>query len=130
MAEIRNMQKVVATGAWDEVAQIPGFKAAGVFDFEGLLLEGKSSPGFPIDDAAATFVMLMLEANKVGNFMKLGDASEVQLIYNGILVILRPVQRHGTKLILGLAVDSSVPLGQIRLRMSQLEKNLSASRVK
>lgn len=112
---------------WEEARNIPGFVAAGVFNQDGLILDGDTvDPGFHLDHAAATFIMLVSEANRAGEFMQIGRCGELQLTYEGVLILLRSIGAVEQGMILGLAVQQGAPLGRIRLGMDILEKNFQA----
>jgi predicted regulator of Ras-like GTPase activity (Roadblock/LC7/MglB family) len=106
---------------------LPEFIAAGLLDRDGLLVDGFSKePTFHIEHAAATFISLVVEAERAGQQIPVGAAREVQLSYEDTVVILRPVQASERGLVLGLAAKSSAMLGKVRMVMDRLEKRLTA----
>lgn len=110
---------------WDISSKLPGFVAAGIFDENGLNIDGYSTrPEFNIDQAAGSFIMLIQEANMAGSFMELGASQEIQIDYDQMIIILRSLRPAPQALILGFAVLKGTPLGRIRLALDQLERVL------
>lgn len=107
----------------DTQKTVSGFISAGLFDRQGLLVDGFSAnPEFHIEHAAATFLTLIQEADSAGEFIGLGSAQEVQLTYNNSFILLRTIPK--SSMIIGLASAKNAPLGKVRMAMDILVNKL------
>lgn len=119
------MSTEAVPSVWDASKTLPGFVAAGIFDEDGLVVDGHSTrPEFNIGLAAGSFIMLLLESNTAGEFMNLGSSKEVQIDYKDMIIILRMIRPAPQALFLGLAAHKGSPLGRIRMAFEQLERSI------
>ncbi len=111
---------------WMEAEKtVPGFIASGIFNEEGMIVDGHTADdSFHLEHAAAAFVTMFGEANTAGSLMEIGTANEVQLTYPDSVILLRSVSGSDSGMILGIAAHSNGPLGRIRMAMDHLEKRL------
>ena len=115
---------------WKDIEKtVRGFVAAGIFDRDGMIVDGHSAdPSFHIEHAAAAFITAIEEADNAGNLIGIGRQDEVQITYEGVVILLRRVPGSDRGLVLGLAsrTDGS-PLGRIRMTMDILMQRLTHS---
>jgi predicted regulator of Ras-like GTPase activity (Roadblock/LC7/MglB family) len=113
---------------WEDCGtKCPGVLAAGIFDREGMMVDGfASDPRFNLEHAAATFVAVVRESQVAGDFLKLDAPRDVQVTFQDLVVILRPVPGSERGLSLGLTAKADVPLGRIRMYMDLLAGRLPA----
>ncbi len=111
---------------WEQVAKtVPGFIAGGLFDGEGLIIDGESrDPNFHLEHAAASFVTIVLEADSAGSLMGVGESQQVQLEYGSVVILMRSVSNADKKLVIGLAVRKGTPIGRIRMGMDYVASRL------
>ena len=106
-------------------SKCPGVLAAGIFDSDGMMVDGfAADPGFQLEHAAATFVAVVHEAQEAGAFLGLDAPKDVQVAFRDVVVILRPIAGSDRGLTLGLAAKADVPLGRIRMYMDLLASRL------
>lgn len=103
----------------------PGIVAAGIFDKEGMMVDGFSvDTQFNLDHAAASFVAVVREARMAGDFLDLSVPDDVQITFPSVYILLRPIVGSERSLTLGLATRSDVPLGRARMYLDMLSKRL------
>ena len=108
---------------------LPGALAAGVFDAEGMMIDGYAAdPAFHMDHAAASFLTVLTEAREAAKLMELSGVDEVQLKLGDVTLLLRPLSGSDRGLTLGLAARDSVPLGRIRMAVDILQRKLPGTR--
>ncbi len=108
---------------------LPGALAAGVFDAEGMMIDGYAAdPDFHMDHAAASFLSVLNEARQAARLMELSGVDEVQLKLGDVTLLLRPLSGSDRGLTLGLAARDTVPLGRIRMVVDILQRKLPVSR--
>ncbi len=110
----------------DAQKTVPGFMAAGIFNKEGMIVDGHSADeSFHLEHAAAAFVTMLGEADTAGSLISLGSAKEVQLTYPSAVILLRAIPGTTSGMVLGIAARADGPLGRIRMAMDHLEQHLS-----
>jgi len=114
---------------WKETKKVvPGFISAGLFDREGMIIEGYSDdPNFHLEHAAAAFVTLVNEADTAGNLIELDNALEVQLTFKDAYIVLRSISNSENGMIIGLASSKDTVLGRVRMGMDFLMKKIMHS---
>lgn len=106
----------------------PGVLAAGIFDREGMMVDGfAADPRFNLEHAAATFVAVVRESQAAGDFLRLDEPRDVQVAFRDVVVILRPIPGSDRGLTLGLAARGDVALGRIRMYTDLLASRLPAA---
>lgn len=114
---------------WQDIEKtVRGFVAAGIFDRDGMIIDGHSvDENFHIEHAAAMFISLVDEADGAGATMGLGESAEVQLTFDEVIILLRRVSGSDRGLVVGLAANKeSSPLGRVRMAMDILMQRLGA----
>ena len=90
---------------WTEAAKaVRGFIAAGIFNQDGMIVDGfTADESFHLEHAAAAFVTLLGEADMAGELIDLGIASEVQITYRQSVILLRSIAGSEAGMVLGMA---------------------------
>lgn len=114
---------------WQDIEKnTRGFVAAGIFDRDGMIIDGYTTdPNFHMEHAAATFISLIEESDLAGETTGLGATDEVQLTYHDVFILLRRVPLSERGLLVGLASrKQGATLGKIRMTMDILMKRLTS----
>jgi predicted regulator of Ras-like GTPase activity (Roadblock/LC7/MglB family) len=116
------------TNIWTDCGtKCPGVLAAGIFDRDGMMVDGfAADPRFNLEHAAATFVAVVREAQVAGDFLKLDAPRDVQVSFPDLVVILRPIPGSERGLTLGLTAKADLALGRVRMYMDLLASRLPA----